>query len=74
MSEFNIHNSKIDQLNNSGDNYKQTSKEGNNAISQQGNVVQSEGEGNKIDVNKPSSLWASLWGWLKGRWTGKPTS
>jgi 3-polyprenyl-4-hydroxybenzoate decarboxylase len=71
MSNFNISGSKIDQLNNSGNNYKQTSKEGNNAISEQGSVVQTEGTENKVEVNKPKeSLLASIWSKLKSLWLG----
>ncbi len=71
MLNFNIENSKIDQFNNTGNNYKQTSKEGNNAISEQGSVVQTEGTENKVGVNKPNdSLLVTLWNKIKGLFTG----
>ena len=40
MSEFNIQSSKVEQLNDSGNNYKLVSKDGNNAVSEKGNIVQ----------------------------------
>lgn len=71
MATFNISSSKIEQLNNSGNNNKQTSKDGSNAISEQGSIVQAEGAANKVEVNKPKeSLMASVWGKLKSLWTG----
>ena len=74
MTQFNIHNSKIEQANDSGNNYKMTSKSGNNTVSQNGNVVQTDGTQNKVQVDKPgesslSMLWAKIkmgWKWLVG--------
>lgn len=71
MSNFNIHGSKIDQLNSTGNNIKQTSRDGHNAITEQGNVVQTEGDNNKVDTNKSKEgLLATIWGKLKSLWTG----
>lgn len=72
MSNINIQNSKIDQLNNTGNNYKQTSREGSNAISEDGGVAQSNGTENKVEVNKPkASLLTSIWNKIKSLWIGR---
>ena len=71
MSKFNIHDSKIDQLNSSGNNIKQTSRDGHNAITEQGNVVQTIGDNNKVETNKPKEgLLATISGKIKSLWTG----
>jgi hypothetical protein len=62
MASFNIRDSKIDQLSESGNNYQFTNESGNNTVSENGSVVQTEGRDNRIQVNKPAeSLWSSLW-------------
>lgn len=73
MSEFNIQNSKIEQLNDSGNNYKLVNRDGNNAVSEEGNIVQAAGAHNKVQVDRKASflamLWAKikvLWKWIKG--------
>jgi hypothetical protein len=74
MSEFNIQNSKVEQVNDGGNNYKFTGNSNTNAISEKGNVVQTTGTGNKVQVDhsKPSllsMLWTKIkacWKWLTG--------
>jgi hypothetical protein len=69
MAQFNIANSKIDQLNNKGSNFKVTGAAGNVAVSEQGNVVQTVGSGNRVQtgVDKPD-FWSVLWTKLKAFW------
>jgi hypothetical protein len=43
MTQFNINNSKVEQLNNTGNNYKLVNDSGNNAVAEQGNIVQTAG-------------------------------
>ncbi len=43
MTEFNFNNCKVEQLNNSGNNYKIVSESGNVAVAEQGNIVQTAG-------------------------------
>lgn len=73
MSEFNIQNSKIEQLSSSGNNYKLVAKDGNNAVSAEGTVAQATGAQNQVQVDHKRSflamLWAKirvLWKWIKG--------
>jgi hypothetical protein len=41
----------------------------NNAISEKGNVVQTVGAGNKVQVDHPKqSLWSMLWTKIKACW------
>jgi hypothetical protein len=41
----------------------------NNAISEKGNVVQTTGAGNKVQVDRPKdSFWGTLWQKVKGCW------
>ncbi len=68
MSEFNIENSKIEQLSDSGNNYKITGASGNVAISQQGGTVQTVGDENKVQVGQTESFWKLLWGKVKAGW------
>ena len=43
----------------------------NNAIAQNGNVVQSVGDKNNVKVEQPKeSFWATLWKKIKGLWKG----
>ena len=69
MSQFNIRNSKIEQLNESGDNYKLVSKDGNNAVTERGNIVQTAGTRNKVQVDHKVGFWSMLWGKIKSLWT-----
>jgi hypothetical protein len=74
MTNFNIHNSKVEQISDTGNNYKLVSDSGNNAISEKGNLVQTEGAQNKVHAGLPkenllSLLWAKLtacWKWMLG--------
>ena len=69
MAEFNIENSKIEQLNDAGNNIKITGNSGHVAISEKGNAVQTEGEKNKINVGeKKDDFWTLLWGKVKACW------
>jgi hypothetical protein len=66
VSEFHISNSKIEQVNESGNNYKIA---GNNASSEQGSVVQTTGNENKVTVQPPKeSFLATLWNKIKTGW------
>jgi hypothetical protein len=70
MTHFNIDNSKIDQLNSTGDNIKQTTHSGDNAVSDSGNVVHTKGTGNTVQVDRPkNSLWSSIGTGLKWIWS-----
>ena len=67
MTEFNIRNSNIEQMTDSGNNYKITGASGNVAISEQGVTVQTVGDQNKVQVGK-ESFWALLWSKIKACW------
>jgi hypothetical protein len=77
MSTFNIHNSTVEQLNDSGNNYKFAGKAEQNLVVEQGNAIQSVGDHNKNLITEPkkrfwSQLWAKVragWGWLTGWFT-----
>lgn len=73
MTQFNIDNSKVEQLNDNGNNYKFAGKSETNAVSEKGNVVQVTGDGShKIQVDKPKEGFitmlmgklTSAWKWL----------
>ena len=68
MTQFNISNSKVEQLNNSGSNYKLVSDSGNNAVSEKGNVVLTVGNSNKVQVDHPKGFWSLLWDKVKSCW------
>jgi hypothetical protein len=69
MSNVNISHSKIEQMSDSGNNYKFAGKAENIALSEQGNAVQTTGTGNKLQVNKPEKgLWTVIWRKLKAAW------
>jgi hypothetical protein len=68
MTQFNIHNSKIEQVNASGNNYKLVSDSGNNAVLEKGNIVQTTGTQNRVQVDHKDGLWAMLWEKIKGLW------
>jgi hypothetical protein len=53
MTHFNISGSKVEQLTGSGNNYRLVTDSGSNAVSEQGNVVQTTGTGNKVEVDRP---------------------
>jgi hypothetical protein len=66
MSTFNINNSKVEQLNDSGNNIKFAGKAENNTVAEEGNVVQTTGAENKVTVDKPKEepkegFWAQAW-------------
>lgn len=68
MTNFNIQNSKIEQLNESGNNYK-IQGSGNNTISENGNVVQVVGDNNKVPFAEPKkSVISTLLGKLSLAW------
>jgi hypothetical protein len=66
MTSFNIQNSKVEQINDRGNNYK-ISGSGNNAISEKGNVAQAVGDENKVTAGQ-HSLWAQVWDKLVAFW------
>lgn len=68
MAEFNISNSKVDQLNDAGDNIKVTGNQGAIAFTDQnGQTTQITGNENKSVVNKPESgIWGKLWKKISG--------
>jgi hypothetical protein len=73
VTNFNIQNSKIEQLNDKGDNIKLVSESGNNAVSQAGNVTQTSasasGGSARIESPKEEGHLAWLWGKVKaGFW------
>ncbi len=70
MAEFNIDNSKVEQLNDAGDNIKIIGNSGQIAISQDGNTVQTAGTGNKVKVEqgKKEGFLSELWDKIKGCW------
>jgi hypothetical protein len=68
MTEFNIQGSKIEQLNESGNNYKITGGSGNMALSDKGSLVQTIGDQNKVQVNEKPSFWGQLWVWIRACW------
>ncbi len=72
MTQINIQGSKVEQLNGSGNNYKLVSKDGNNAVSEKGNIVLTAGTANKVEVDHQESFWIvlfqkikTLWNWIK---------
>jgi hypothetical protein len=68
MTQFNIHNSKVEQVNDGGNNYKLVSDSGNNAVSEKGNIVQTAGTQNKVQVDHKDGFWSMLWEKIKGLW------
>jgi hypothetical protein len=65
-AKFNIQNSKIDQLNDSGNNIKLNSETGDNSVSESGNIVHTEGTENRVSVCQPKKgLWSSLVMWFR---------
>ena len=75
MTNFNIRDSKVEQLNQDGDNIKLVGNSGNVVVSSKGDVVQSIGDQNKPSINQPKpSLWSlickkivAIWLWFKGK-------
>ena len=75
MTKFNITNSKVEQLSDTGNNYKFAGKAENIALSDQGDVVQTTGTGNQVEVSQPeegilAKLWKAVkagWSWLMGK-------
>jgi ribosomal protein L6P/L9E len=70
MAEFNIENSKVEQVNDNGDNIKITGNSGQLVVSHDGNAVQTAGTENKVKVEqgKKETFWSELWGKIKGCW------
>lgn len=69
MTEFNIQGSKIEQLNDKGNNYKFAGKAENLAVSGSDAVVQTAGAGNTVKVEHPkASFWANLWKRISACW------
>ena len=74
MTKFNITHSKVEQLSDTGNNYKFAGKAENIALSEQGDVVQTTGTDNKVETGKAeegllAKLWKALktsWAWLTG--------
>jgi hypothetical protein len=65
MAEFNIQQSKIEQLNNSGTNYKVTGASGNVAFTGEGGTLQSAGTSNTVKATRASGFWSALWGKIR---------
>lgn len=70
MAEFNISHSKIEQLNDVGDNVKIANNRAPVVVSEK-EVIQTTGDGNKIQVERTedSSLLSKFCDWIKGLWT-----
>jgi hypothetical protein len=68
MAEFNIENSKVEQLNDAGNNIKITGNSGHVAISEQGNAVQTEGAENTVNVDHEKGFWTLMCEKIKGCW------
>jgi len=69
MTKFNISNSQVEQLSDTGNNYKFAGKAENIALSEQGNVVQTMGTGNKVQMGNPEKgLLAMIWKKIKAGW------
>jgi hypothetical protein len=68
MTEFNIHDSKVEQLNDSGNNYKLVSETGSNVVSEKGDVVLTSGTGHKVQVDRPKGFWSVVWGKIRSCW------
>ena len=76
MAEFNISESKIEQLNDTGANYKVANNSAPVTVSG-GDSVQTTGSGHKVRaaLSQKPSLAAKLWGWARRAWQwifGKP--
>jgi formylmethanofuran dehydrogenase subunit C len=69
VTKFNITNSEVEQLSDTGNNYKFADKAENIAISNEGDVVQTTGTGHKVEVGKSEGLLAKLWNAVKAFWT-----
>jgi hypothetical protein len=67
MATFNINNSKVEQITDSGNNNKAT---GNGVIANSGDVIQVTGNENKVST-QPKEGWVSqLWKNIKSLWGG----
>ena len=66
MAEFNISGSKIDQLNESGDNVKVTGNRGQVVVSGR-DAGQAVGDNNRVQAASESWL-SKAWAFLKGLW------
>jgi hypothetical protein len=62
MTNFNIHNSKIDQLSSTGNNNKLITESGTNTLAENGNAVVTVGSENRVSVGQPKpSILSKLW-------------
>jgi len=71
MTTFNVNNSKIDQLNDTGNNYQLSSTSGKIALSIHGSAVQVDGENNRVAVDhQKTDCLTKGWNVLKqaGKW------
>ncbi len=71
MAEFNIQNSKVEQIGDSGDNYQVKDNSGKAAYSQSGKVARNQGDNNKSQQKQPTpSIWLVIWNKFKAllRW------
>lgn len=68
MTTFNIQDSKIEQLNEQGNNVKVAGASGNVVVSQNGDVTQTAGEGNTVQVEQKPGFFAALLKKLKAFW------
>jgi hypothetical protein len=73
MAEFNIKGSKIEQLSDSGNNYKIAANTGSVAMSETGDVVQARGS-SKVQVNRSKEgFWVAfvkkVFSWIRS-WFG----
>jgi len=61
MTNFNINNSKVEQLNDTGDNVKVVGNSGNIVMSDHGDVIQATGHDIKVKTEKgKEGLWSML--------------
>ncbi len=68
MAEFNITNSKIEQLNDQGNNLKIANNSAPVVVSG-GDTVQTAGDGNMVEtIQNEKSIWGRLWQSLKSGW------
>ncbi len=74
MTKFNITNSKVEQVSDTGNNYKFAGKAENIVLSEQGSVIQTTGTSNTVSVDHPKKGFLatilntvkSWWKWLTG--------
>jgi hypothetical protein len=80
MANFNINNSKVEQVNDQGDNVKVTGNKGSVAVTKgEGQTVQTTGSENKVSVEKPKDsllkkAWKAMKGWIVRLFSGGASS